>query len=362
MKKTLTINLNGTVFHIDEDAYELLRVYLDNLRNYFKHTQGGHEIVQDMESRIAEIFQEYLQSDGQVITIERVEQLIQRLGQPEDLAMDADGISNEEQGAGSRQANDETVSNKHTRKRLLRDMSDRQLGGVCSGIAAYLEVDPTWVRIAFILLALFTKIIPILIIYFILQAILPPAYSATDRLRMKGKPINIETIGETVADTFKRQVEAPHTRSFFRNLTKGLFSIVAFCVKAFFLFIAICLLPLACMILFVFSVLFLAAFGVVASIPAWLINSVTYIDWPQVALYPGYTLALLICCILSFGIAIYWIVTIVMQLFGYKIQTSNGWTIFLIILWLLVVTVGIALFVYAPYFNPLHWNGALIEM
>lgn len=83
MKKTLTINLGGTVYHIDEDAYHLLDNYLANLRIHFRREEGAEEIVHDMELRISELFADRLNEGKQVITIEDVEEIIARMGKPE---------------------------------------------------------------------------------------------------------------------------------------------------------------------------------------------------------------------------------------------------------------------------------------
>lgn len=85
MKKTLTVNLGGTVYHIDEDAYVLLDNYLNNLRYYFRREEGAEEIVRDIENRIGELFDEYLRNGQQVITVENVEAVIERMGKPEQL-------------------------------------------------------------------------------------------------------------------------------------------------------------------------------------------------------------------------------------------------------------------------------------
>ena len=69
MKKTLTVNLGGTVFHIDEDAYRLLDNYLSNLKLHFREEDGADEIIEDIERRISELFTEKLRGEGEVITI-----------------------------------------------------------------------------------------------------------------------------------------------------------------------------------------------------------------------------------------------------------------------------------------------------
>ena len=90
MKKTLTVNLGGTVFHIDEDAYRLLDNYLCNLRLHFRKQEGAEEIVNDIENRISELFAEKLSAGSQVITIADVEEVIARMGKPEDFGEDTE--------------------------------------------------------------------------------------------------------------------------------------------------------------------------------------------------------------------------------------------------------------------------------
>ena len=89
MKKTLTVNLGGTVFHIDEDAYRLLDNYLSNLKIHFRKEAGADEIIDDIERRISELFTEKLAAGSQVITIAYVEEVIARMGKPEELEPDA---------------------------------------------------------------------------------------------------------------------------------------------------------------------------------------------------------------------------------------------------------------------------------
>lgn len=138
MKKTLTVNLGGTVYHIDEDAYILLDNYLNNLRYHFRKDEGAEEIVRDIESRIAELFDEALRGGLQVITIKEVEEVIARMGKPEELNGEEDGNPS---ASNSKTFDSESTE---TRRRLFRNPDDRILGGVVSGIAAYFGWDVTW--------------------------------------------------------------------------------------------------------------------------------------------------------------------------------------------------------------------------
>ena len=196
MKKTLTVNLGGTVFHIDEDAYQLLDKYLTNLRLHFNKEEGSDEIMNDFEMRISELFNERIRLGYEVITIEHVEVVIKRMGKPEDL-FENENIQEENKN--------QNTSNKENegKKRLMRDPDNKLLGGVAGGIAAYMGWDTTAVRLAMILL-LFVPYAPIVIIYIILWLIMPLARTAADKLIMRGESVTLENIGKTVTDGFEK--------------------------------------------------------------------------------------------------------------------------------------------------------------
>ena len=161
MKKTLTVNLGGTVFHIDEDAYCLLDNYLSNLKIHFRKEAGADEIIDDIERRISELFTEKLTAGSQVITIADVEEIIARVGKPEDFGVSDDESEphKKEQTASSGQGYTRTT----TARRLFRDPDNKLLGGVASGLAAYFDWDITLVRILMIVL-LFVPYCPMIIL------------------------------------------------------------------------------------------------------------------------------------------------------------------------------------------------------
>jgi phage shock protein PspC (stress-responsive transcriptional regulator) len=189
MKKTLTINLSGSVFHIDDDAYEKLYAYLTRINRHFGNDEDAKEIVEDIEARIAEIFAEKIKNGGEVINIEHVEEVIVVMGTPE-------AISNEEEVK-------EKVTEKKTfrvkGKRLYRDPDDRVLGGVCSGLGAYFNMDPVIIRIIFVA-AFFLPIGSSALIYLILWIVVPKASSTAQRLEMKGEEVNIDNISKTIKE------------------------------------------------------------------------------------------------------------------------------------------------------------------
>ena len=203
MKKTVNINLGNRVFQIDEDAYLLLETYLKDLKHYFSKEKGCEEIVQDIEYRLSELFDEKVKLGHYVVTIEIAEQMIGRIGRPEELCDEnsetgeRQKADNKESGRGQSRLKEEPV-----RKRLYRDPDDRIIGGVASGIAAYLGCDPVWIRLLFVALLFFKGIVAGL--YILLLIIMPKAKTASQKLEMRGKRITVENIGKTVTETFDR--------------------------------------------------------------------------------------------------------------------------------------------------------------
>jgi phage shock protein PspC (stress-responsive transcriptional regulator) len=187
MKKTITINLGGSIFSIDEDAYDLLRNYLNRIESHFSDGGERADIMADIEGRIAELFSLSDNQNVRAITIYDVEKVIEIMGQPEDIA-------------DSAEVTEEPYSRTKSGKRIYRDVDRRILGGVCSGMAAYLAINVIWVRILFVILGLafFSGIL----IYILLWIVIPPARTIAQKLEMKGEPVNISNIGKAVKDEF----------------------------------------------------------------------------------------------------------------------------------------------------------------
>jgi phage shock protein PspC (stress-responsive transcriptional regulator) len=187
MKKTFTINISGTVFHIDDDAYERLNNYILQINRHFGSSAEAREIVEDIESRISELFQERVKNGNEVITIEQVEEIIAIMGLPEAFDGTQDG---------------EEVKTKTPRspgRKLYRDPDDRVLGGVCSGLSAYFNVDPVIIRLIFVLLV-FLGLGSSIIIYVILWIVVPKASNTTQRLEMRGEEVNINNISKNIKE------------------------------------------------------------------------------------------------------------------------------------------------------------------
>jgi len=152
MKKVININFQGTIVPIEESSYELLQQYIESLRRYFANEEGKDEIINDIESRISELFQERLKGGSTCITDDDVNVIIKNMGRPEDF---------EEAEAENKETGKSESSQKYKGffqgdfnwkgKRLYRDENNKILGGVCSGIAAYFGIDPVIVRILFLI-------------------------------------------------------------------------------------------------------------------------------------------------------------------------------------------------------------------
>ena len=141
MKKSININIAGIVFQIDDDAFEKLRSYLQEVNVRFRQISGGHEALDDFEARVAEIFQSRRGLTG-IITMADVDEMISVMGRPEDMADGYEEEIPEEPGYTSQ-------------RRLYRSQDERILAGVAGGIGNYLNVDPVWIRLLFIVFTFF---------------------------------------------------------------------------------------------------------------------------------------------------------------------------------------------------------------
>ncbi len=193
MKRTVTINLGGSVFSIDEDAYELLKIYLDKIEGHFSDEGERNDIMSDIELRIAELFSGGGAAGSRPVTIKDVEKVIEIMGEPGDFA------GTVEDGGSSGEAESSFAGSKGSR-RIYRDVDSRILGGVCSGIAAYWSIDVIWIRIIFIILAI--GALSGVLIYLLLWLVIPPAVTTAQKLEMRGEPVNISNIGRAVKEEF----------------------------------------------------------------------------------------------------------------------------------------------------------------
>ena len=276
MKKNITINLCGRLFQIDEDAYELLQQYIESLRQSFGRKDDGDEIVNDIEARIAELFDELRQQDVEAITIDHVKDIITRIGKPEQLTGDDEG-KEEEHKTSSESSNAQSIfDNIRARtagKRLYRNPNDQMVAGVLSGLASYTGTDATWWRIGYVLLILGSNIflaplfkfffhsgffsinVGLIILYFVLAIAMPTANTPKQVLEMEGKDVTPQNLADVVVED-KQPVQQHRgclgaTLTVILSIIAGLF--VGF-AAIFGLILLVCLLLIIVSIIIVFTV------------------------------------------------------------------------------------------------------------
>lgn len=232
MKRTLTVNLGSMVYTIDEDGYNLLQSYLNNISAHLG-SEECNEVMKDIELRIGELFTERLSSCKNVIELEDVQRIIDILGSPEQFC------ENENEPEDKRSK---------TFKRYYRDMEHAMIGGVAAGLSAYSNVDVTLIRICMVVLVFvgFGTIVPI---YLMVWLFTPAAISLSQKCEMHGEPISLKKIKEGVdyaqkymaSDTFKTQT---------KEIGERLGGVLGWFCKAIFVFIATIFIAIgACVIL-----------------------------------------------------------------------------------------------------------------
>ncbi len=195
MKRTITANISGIVFNIDEDAYEKLHRYFQNVKHHLANEVGSEEVIADIENRVAEIFREKQKDQRQTITLPDVEEVISQLGDPGQI-----GGEESAKDAGEKKKYTYEPETENIPKRLYRNPDDRYIGGVCSGIATYIQTDPTWIRLAFVVFFLMGFG---LILYIIMWIVVPMARTTAEKLEMRGKKVNISNIKQSVREEFE---------------------------------------------------------------------------------------------------------------------------------------------------------------
>lgn len=290
MKRTVQINLFGTVYTIDEDAHQLLEQYFSNMKSYFSRQAGGEEIADDIEHRVAELFWEIKEKDNgwSSISIEQVKDIIQKVGNPEQM-IDANegGLPTESTSTDRRQPEqpmaddakklpaDEGEQHNHTYgprktegktedtngwlhgRRFFRDPQDKRIGGVISGICHFFGAqDPTAWRLIYALVCAlavfgdwpyFLGFIESIIqwsipFYLLIWMIAPEANTAEDRLRMKGKAVNPQSINDELLNAhgvYGNENKANIQGTQARGCLSGFTDIIAICFKALLIVIGI---------------------------------------------------------------------------------------------------------------------------
>ena len=266
MKKNITINMLGRLYAIDEDAYGLLQQYIDTLRSYFAHKPDGKEIADDIEARIAELFDDLKAQGVEAINIQHVQDIITRIGDPKE--MDEDEPQDEETVEQDAEQSEETSTVNRLKeevvayfdrlrksgKRLYRDPSDKKITGLLAGCARYFGGDPLWWRLACVLLVFITfntslssgmfspftwTPLWLVLIYFMISIITPVAQNPEDRLKMKGKDVTPQSLAQEVTEEHV-QADIPQTRqSGAIGCLGGFFKIILLLMKGFLILVCI---------------------------------------------------------------------------------------------------------------------------
>lgn len=254
MNKTININLAGIIFHLDEEAYKKLTGYLQSIKDRLKGDPGQEEIIADIEARIAELFTEKLGKVKEVINMTDVDQVMSVMGNPEDYESDDDNESTSTESEAFR--NYTTTSHSFGRK-LYRNTDDKVFGGVASGLGAYFGIDSVWIRLIWVFL-FFTWGTGVLL-YIILWIVIPEAVTTSQKLQMKGEPINVSNIersvknvGEKVGNMASDPKLGNKIGNVVERILNALLSILKFIMKFAFKILGIALMLIGILILISF--------------------------------------------------------------------------------------------------------------
>ena len=221
MKKTVQIHIGGRHFHMDEDAFHKLNHYLESLKSHFAaEGETGREIIEDIEQRIAELLEKRITDGKQAIAFDDVQSVITTLGKVEDFIYSGATGDIPDHGTYDHRGN----------RRFYRDEDSNFIGGVAAGLGAYFDIDPLWIRLAFVGLT-FLHGLGILI-YVILWIVVPKARTTAEKLQMRGMPVTLSTIKESVNteyDKFRSNLNnlgksgaADKTRNVLENLIRAI--------------------------------------------------------------------------------------------------------------------------------------------
>lgn len=333
MNKTIIINITGVIFHIEEDAYQLLRTYMDDIKRHFASYKDSFEIVGDIESRVAEMFSEQLLAGKkQVVVMADVNEVTARMGKATDFETEED----ENEYANSHEPKSPT-------KKLFRDTEDRFIGGVCSGIGHYFGIEAKWVRVSFIVLL--TPGGFGLLPYVLLWIVMPRAITRTEKMEMKGEPINLQTFQKNIeveldavkANLKKVTENAPtfqKVSAFIRDILAGILSFLGLTAKALIKIFAV-------LIIVVVGVLFIVAFGFLMMFLGYTGNADVATIFPLNAVAASLRPVLIVCVFLAMVIPFLALLFLLLRLTFNKRTISKNVSLGLAVVWMIAVAIGI---------------------
>ena len=317
MKKTLTVNLNNIVFHIDDDAYDMLQTYLHEIADHFEADDEKKEIMADIEARIAELFTEKLQKSKNVINLIDVQEIIEIMGKPSQYT------SEEEQPEAQK-----TEKKQQKTRRFYRDPENAILGGIAGGIAAYFGWDVTLVRILLVV-SVFVGMGFIIPVYIVVWFVAPQAITASQRLEMQGEDVTVDSI-KTELNNAKTYMESDKFKQSATTIGERIFEILRLFFKVVFGFVGAVLgfvgiLLVGILLFLLFFLLFQPAFF--NSFAPGLIS-----NWG--AITPENAVLIFISLILVVGCPIFMLVYWAIRLVSGRHGSTRTASLVVLILWL----------------------------
>lgn len=239
MKRNITVNIFGSLYPMDEDAYAMLNAYISNMRDYFSRQPDGKEIADDIEGRVAELMSELRLNGVEAISINHIQDIIERVGKPEQF------IEEETETIGQEIP---PIPTSAPKKRLYRDSEHKVLGGVFAGLGCYLGINPLWLRLAYILMMFplminlwysFPIILLFICAYIVCWASIPLATTPADRLQMRGETVNLSNMCDEFLTSTRDLFSKESNPDIDGRLTSGLITFLRWICYAFAILILI---------------------------------------------------------------------------------------------------------------------------
>lgn len=239
MKRNITVNIFGSLYPMDEDAYAMLNAYISNMRDYFSRQPDGKEIADDIESRVAELMSELRLNGVEAISINHIQDIIERVGKPEQFI---------EEETETIEQEIPPIPTSAPKKRLYRDSEHKVLGGVFAGLGCYLGINPLWLRLAYILMMFpfminlgysFPIILLLICAYIVCWASIPLATTPADRLQMRGETVNLSNMCDEFLTSTRDLFSKETNLDIDGRLTSGLITFLRWVCYAFAILILI---------------------------------------------------------------------------------------------------------------------------
>ncbi|MDE7347136.1 MAG: PspC domain-containing protein [Muribaculaceae bacterium] len=335
MKRNITVNIFGSLYPMDEDAYAMLNAYISNMRDYFSHQPDGKEISDDIEGRVAELMSELRQNGTEAISIEHIEDIINRVGKPEQF------IEEEEDTV---KAEESPINSPAPKKRLFRDPEHKLLGGVFGGFGCYLGINPLWLRLAYILIIfglLFNMpdTLPVILLliaaYFVCWGSISLAANPAERLQMKGEQVNLSNMCDEFLTSTKELFSQDSNKNKDGHLTSGLVTFIKWLCYG----LEVSLLITCCI---AFMVIVLSIIGVF-SYPWTSSREIFGEDFPILVILdsnPNWLILVSLISLLTFiSLTLYLTVHFIFKILGRVRPLSSSLRILCMLLWMISIVV-----------------------